>query len=131
MAEINAGSDVDAYCSKCKLVLAHVVIAMRGSKPARVECKTCKGVHAYKATATTKKSTRAKRAATKSANDYEAMMEGRDISQAIKYRASQSFEEHDIMDHKTFGIGLVMRMLDDKKLEVMFQTGTKVLVHSR
>ena len=50
-----AGQDIDAYCTKCKLVLAHVIIALRGTRPAKVECKTCKSIHAYRKEAPGKK----------------------------------------------------------------------------
>ena len=36
MAVLKTGGDVDAYCSKCKLVLAHVVTAMEGQPEVRV-----------------------------------------------------------------------------------------------
>ena len=58
-------------------------------------------------------------------------MEGRDISNAVKYKLSQAFTVDEVLDHKTFGLGLVMRLLSDNKIEVTFQTGSKVLVHSR
>ena len=134
-----AGDDVDSYCSKCKLVLAHVVIAVkstaRGTRPAKVECKTCKAVHAYKKEAPTprKGGRRATGKTDEAARraEYERLMEGRDISMAAKYKLSQSFTEEDVMDHKTFGVGLVIRVLSDKKIEVRFPTATKILVHDR
>jgi hypothetical protein len=44
---------------------------------------------------------------------------------------SDRFREDDVIDHKSFGIGVVARVLSDQKIEVVFQTGTKVLVHER
>ena len=130
----SAGDDIDAYCSKCKLVLAHVIIAMRGTKPARCECKTCNAVHAYKKEAPSPKKTsgaRATRAATARQGEYDRVIEGRDLSQAVKYKISQEFSEEDVLDHAVFGLGVVVRTLSDKKIEVVFQMGTKVLVHAR
>ena len=134
MAEkIEAGADADAYCGKCKLVLAHVIIAMRGKRPARVECKTCNAVHAYKEEAprraARRTTTRDKTAVAMA--EYESLMEGRDMARAVKYKISQPFDLEDVMDHKTFGFGLVMRVLSDQKIEVTFQAGNKILVHGR
>jgi hypothetical protein len=139
-AQPTAGADTDAYCNKCKLVLAHVIIAVkntaRGSRPARVECKTCGAVHAFRAEApgAKKKTTRrssAKSAAAAQQADYEGLMEGRDIAGADKYKMTQIFSEKDVVNHKTFGVGLVMRVLSDDKIEVSFPAALKILVHNR
>ena len=133
-ATVEAGADIDAYCSKCKLLLAHVIIAMRGSRPARVECKTCSSVHTYRDDAPKKRTTRratSRDPAAQALAAYEGVMDGRDISRASKYGAKEVFSLEDVLDHKTFGIGLVTRVLSDKKIEVVFQTGNKILVHSR
>ena len=131
--KLDAGMDTDAYCGKCKLVLAHVIIAMRGARPARVECKTCNAVHAFKEEAPRKATRRAttRDSAGAALAAYEGLMEGRDISRATKYKLSEPFDVDDILDHKTFGLGLVTRLLSDNKIEVTFQTGSKVLVHAR
>lgn len=133
-ATLEAGSDVDAYCTKCKWVLAHVIIAMRGSKPARVECKTCDSVHAFRTEAPTRRATRrgtAKNEEAAKMAHYEQIMSGRDISDALKYKLAAEFTEEQVMNHKTFGVGLVTRIMSDNKIEVLFQAGTKVLVHKR
>lgn len=43
-----AGGEVDAYCTRCKLDLAHRVIAMVGETVKKVECKTCGSHHLYR-----------------------------------------------------------------------------------
>src|SRR5271169_1982132 len=43
-----AGGEVDALCGKCKLVLAHTVLAMVGKTIARVRCNTCGTDHAFR-----------------------------------------------------------------------------------
>lgn len=129
-----AGADIDAYCSRCKLVLAHVIIALRGSRPAKVECKTCKGVHAYREEAPSPRSVRrstARDSAAASQAAYDSMLAGKDISRAAKYRANETFDLEDVLDHKSFGIGVVTRVLADNKIEVAFANGPKVLVHGR
>src|SRR5436190_4368870 len=42
------GGNIDSWCGKCKLVLAHTIEAMVGDKPARVHCNTCGSQHSYK-----------------------------------------------------------------------------------
>lgn len=131
---LQAGADTDAYCNRCKLVLAHVIIAMRGSRPARVECKTCGAAHAYKSDKPAKRTTR--RATTKSSEvvtqaEYDTLMAGRDVSRAIRYKPAHEFDLDDVVDHRTFGLGLVTKVISGGKIEVAFQNGSKVLVHAR
>src|SRR5438876_4707928 len=47
-AMLKPGGNVDSWCGKCKLVLAHTIEAMVGDKPVRVHCNTCKSQHSYK-----------------------------------------------------------------------------------
>lgn len=148
MAAHKTGGDVDSYCNKCKLVLAHVIIAMDGTRVVRVECKTCRAVHGYRKSAesssrgsrTAGSSTTTRRAATKSTTgraaaisqaDYDKVIRGQDLSRAQRYRATINFAEGDVVDHMNFGLGMVMRLMGDSKMEVLFPTGVKVLVHSR
>ena len=42
------GGEVDAFCTRCRLTLAHTILAMVGTKLARVRCNTCNGDHAYR-----------------------------------------------------------------------------------
>lgn len=42
------GGEIDAYCTKCRLDLAHRIIAMVGDAVKKVECKTCGSHHLYR-----------------------------------------------------------------------------------
>lgn len=142
---LKTGSDTDAYCSKCDLDLAHVIVAMVGDRPVRVQCKTCRSTHAYRGKKavdgpSAKKSAGAKTGATKRvnaraaanrANEYEAAMDGKDLSRAKRYKPATAFEVDDVIDHPTFRFGVVTRLLSDAKIEVVFDSGVKTLVHAR
>ncbi|MBW1799769.1 MAG: hypothetical protein JRJ85_03470, partial [Deltaproteobacteria bacterium] len=41
--------DIVAYCTSCKMDLAHVIVALDGEKVKKVLCKTCNKEHVYKA----------------------------------------------------------------------------------
>jgi len=45
---LKPGSEVDAWCTKCRMDLLHRIIAMNGPKIVRVECRTCNGHHNYR-----------------------------------------------------------------------------------
>ncbi len=139
MVGLVAGKDVDSYCGKCKMTLAHVIIAMKETKIARVQCKTCHGLHAYRGDPSLKATKSASRRRVKSklskpqltADQFEIVMHNRDIARARKYRITETFTDTDVIDHKRFGLGAVLRCLQDSKIEVLFRDGTKLLVHSR
>ena len=45
---VKVGGEVDAFCTKCQLTLAHTVHAVVAGRPVKVECNTCHGVHRYR-----------------------------------------------------------------------------------
>lgn len=127
-----AGTETDAYCTKCKLILNHIIVAMNGRRIARVQCLTCEGVHAYRANPPgTRKKTTSRRSEPTVTETYDKVMAGRDIADAKAYRLESHFDEGDVMNHPKFGLGLVARVLADAKVEVVFEDGMKVLVHDR
>jgi hypothetical protein len=131
------GSDIDAFCSKCDLDLAHVIVAMVGDRPVRVQCKTCRSTHAYRGKKSVdgpaKRATKAKGASTRapSRGDYDRAIEGKDLSRAKRYKPATAFDADDVIDHPTFRFGVVTRLLSDGKIEVVFESGVKTLVHAR
>lgn len=135
MATLKVGGDVDTPCSRCNLTLAHVIVAMNGTRPVRVLCKTCKTEHAFRSTdkkaKAARKSPGESRRVTATANDYDKMMTGKDLSRAKRYEPKVAFAEGEVVDHKVFGLGLVTRVLTDGKIEVLFKVGPKVLLHAR
>lgn len=46
---VAVGRDIDAHCSRCRLDLAHTIIAMVGEKVVQARCNTCGAVHRFKA----------------------------------------------------------------------------------
>ena len=46
---MRVGDYIDAYCSHCKNVLDHSVVALEGDKVSRVRCRTCDYEHSYRA----------------------------------------------------------------------------------
>jgi hypothetical protein len=46
--KLKPADEIDAYCTRCKLDLAHRIIALDGDKPHKVECLTCRSAHLYR-----------------------------------------------------------------------------------
>ena len=139
-AKIKPGSTVDSWCTKCKLVLAHTVEAMVESKITRVHCNTCRGQHAYRASApgsTKAGSSGTKRPSTKAVDavpkrsEYETLLRGRTADKARAYATSERFAPGELINHSSFGLGVVTGERDSVKIDVVFPDGPKVLLHGR
>jgi hypothetical protein len=142
--KIKAGSTVDGWCTKCKLVLAHTVEAMADGKITRVHCNTCRGQHAHRAGAPATRGAAgaspargAKGAARKTPDkppkrsEYETLLRGRTGATARTYATSQRFAPGELIRHATFGLGVVTGERDSVKIDVHFADGPKVLMHGR
>jgi hypothetical protein len=134
MTKIAVGSDVEAYCTKCRMVLAHAVIAMQGAKPRRVRCNTCSGEHNYRATkpvtkAASKKGEKATKSTTKKTRQsWEEVMQEASAKPHKKYSMAGSFGEGDWIEHATFGLGCVQSFVPPNKITVRFADSTRMLV---
>ncbi len=134
------GGEVDAYCTKCKMLLGHTIVAMVETKIARVRCNTCMGEHAYRASvpgtkraaktdaAAKKPRATATRAKKPEALPFETLFEGRDLSAARRYSPKERFAEDEVIEHPTFGLGLVQAVREDK-IDAVFKQGPKTLIH--
>ncbi len=133
------GKDIDSWCTRCKMVLAHTVEAVVKGRITRVHCNTCGGQHAYRShppgggSERRPRQTRAAgaRPAAKAVRDYASLLRGRDPSTARPYALTERFKDGDLIRHPTFGLGVVTLLKDANKIEVMFPDGSKTLIHRR
>lgn len=135
--EHKPGGEVDAMCTKCEMVLAHTIIAMVGTKVKRVKCNTCQGEHVYRGiqAATPKKPSAKKLSAKADAKEkivvgFLERVAARDPSSAKMYSPRTQFAVDDLMNHPTFGLGIVSAVRADK-VDVAFKADIKTLVHGR
>jgi hypothetical protein len=134
MVKIAVGADIEAYCTKCKAVLAHTVVAMEGPKARRVKCNTCSGEHNYRASkpiakAPSKKGAKtAKTSVRKTRQSWEEVMQEALAKPHKKYSMSGSFGEGDWIEHNTFGLGCVQTFVPPNKITVRFADATRMLI---
>ena len=137
MIDTIAGSDVDAYCTKCKMVLAHVVVVMDGAKPRRVKCHTCDNEHNYRAekpvakTAAKNEKPAKKPSTRKTRQSWEETMKEAASKPHKKYAMSGNFNEGDWIEHAKFGLGCVQVVVPPNKITVRFADSTKLLVYNQ
>jgi formylmethanofuran dehydrogenase subunit B len=122
-------------CTKCEMELNHVVVAHdAGGIVERVKCLTCGSEHKYrpdKKRAT--KKTSKKSISTQEVDltkTFEKLAEKFKEKKPLPYSMSGSFKNDDVIDHKTFGMGIVISASHDK-MEVAFSDGPRILACNR
>lgn len=131
------GNVVQAFCSKCNMLVAHSIGKLSGTRISQVECSTCKDNHAFRksppkspgATQEARKAAAVQRGITAAAANFDTLMHEADMSKAMPYGFAATFHLNDIIDHKAFGLGRVIRTLSGNKIEVVFKQSSKILVH--
>lgn len=137
METFNVGSNIDSWCTKCKLILAHTIEAVADGAIKRVQCNTCRGKHQFKGEMPGEKkvrpalkNARAPKSRSK-ASDLARLLRGKDMENATPYNTRSHFSKGDVIDHATFGKGVVVEDRDMQKIEVLFESGPKILIHAR
>lgn len=109
----------------------HTIVALVDGRPGRVECNTCKGIHNYRQP-TVKKSAAAPRKRVTRKVDPDLVLWA-ELSldskkgNAVTYSLQGVFKPEQIINHPTFGLGKVVRLVPPNKVEILFQDGCKLL----
>ena len=138
------GKNIDDFCTRCGLTLAHVVLyevkeAVRG-----VKCATCGSEHRYRGAKPEKqRHTTATRGAARVAPGTPRPVRSTDArlwerrntaaapdAIARDYRVTERYEKADMIVHPQFGRGFVETISADS-MEVLFREGRKALVMNR
>ncbi|MBN2497920.1 MAG: hypothetical protein JXR96_25220 [Deltaproteobacteria bacterium] len=138
--KLRAGGEIDAWCTRCKLMLTHVILAMQAGEPVRVMCKTCKSQHRYRAGppgSPTGHSPRKRSATWAEAPEprphkaWQEAVRDKNLSNPIPYSPKSTFETGQVLMHGKFGTGIVMGVKPGGKIIVVFEDDTRLLVHAR
>jgi hypothetical protein len=149
------GGEIDAYCTKCKLDLNHRIIAMAEGVVKKVECLTCRSHHLYRRPKTERdaaharmekraedrkvasgnggggtkaaRAERAERLTREQTSNWEHAIAGQGPSSFKPYRISLSYAAGDLIRHPKFGDGVVQRIIDQGKVEILFKDGPRTM----
>jgi hypothetical protein len=155
---IKPGTEVDSWCTKCRMDLLHRIIAVHNGRIIRVECRTCGGHHNYRRpkAAGAEPRTQAERETSSSSTErprqsgaapsprraaaveaerqrevsWQKAVLGQPVTSFKAYRASQTFSLGDLIRHGKFGDGYIVRVIDRQKVEVMFKDGPRMLAQA-
>jgi hypothetical protein len=122
-------------CSTCEQIVAR--FAGAGIRPLRVaiKCRRCGAVHRHHASPTSPppKAKRSAKAAAALAHEvtYERLLAVTAGRKSRPYSVSGIFRPNDVIEHPTFGVGVVTHLIAGDKIQVVFKNGDKLLVCRR
>jgi hypothetical protein len=130
------GSDVEAYCPKCKGDTTHVVISKYEDEIRRVQCNPCGDVHSFRKPRgdvedDVPEPIAAKKRAMMKKLTFEEFFAKHSDKNAKPYEFREHYHENVIVTHPKFGKGFISEILSDSKAEVTFKDSRRVLVHNR
>jgi hypothetical protein len=130
------GSDVEAYCPKCKGDTTHVVISKYEDEIRRVQCNPCGDVHSYRKPRgdvedDVPEPIAAKKRAMMKKQTFDEFFAKHSDKNAKPYEFREHYHENIIVTHPKFGTGFISEILSDSKVEVTFRDSRRVLVHNR
>lgn len=106
------GERTDKFCAVCGEERGHIVTSVtKRGQISRVTCSKCDTVSTFQLASRTPP-----RPSIKTASPYD---------RTLTYRPGQS------MTHEMFGIGEVTRLIEPRKMEVLFQDRLRRLIHSQ
>ncbi len=121
--------EVIHYCTRCKLDLNHRVIRVDDGVPKRVLCLTCQSDRVYRPKGTPARRSAAGRAA--SAREaleaqWREKLHGY-AANAKPYSMEVPFKLDEILNHKTFGLGLSTEFVPPDKMKIFFEDGMRLM----
>jgi hypothetical protein len=142
------GSPIEAYCTECKSDTDHRVLEVDGKLVRAVRCEKCsnEGIlraprdktkaalidYAKRSSAPPppRKNTRSKKVVPPE-ETFRELTEHLELDTATTYNIKKPLAEGDLIDHPSFGVGLVTMVTDLHKAKVFFETGERVMVCNR
>ena len=130
------GSDVEAYCPKCKGDTTHVVISKYEDEIRRVQCNPCGDVHSFRKPRgdvedDVPEPIAAKKRAMMKKVSWEEFFHKHGEKGGKPYEFREHYHDNMIVTHPKFGRGFVSEVLSDSKVEITFKDARRVLVHNR
>jgi hypothetical protein len=133
MPTYRVAGEVDAFCTRCKLNLAHTIVAMVASKIARVRCNTCGGEHAFRTEDSSRRSAVAsaqRPTGQRTVLSFADRLAASNPAEATPYNPKLAYTLDQLISHPTFGLGIVTALREDK-MDVAFKAIEKTLIQRR
>ena len=129
------GSEIEAFCPKCKADTTHVIVSKYEDEIRRVQCNPCGDVHAFRKPRgevedEPPEPIAAKKRAAKVKPTWDQVM-AKNKKPPRLYVVAEAYRDNEVLSHPKFGTGFVSEVIGLDKIEVTFQTEKRVLIHNR
>lgn len=131
MQEKNSeGRSIDSYCGKCRQSSDHTIMKMEEETITKVRCKTCGGTHKFRSPEEEAKirKPRIRRDTGENATAEMVWQAGLEKAKGKEreYSMTEQYRIGDIVNHRTFGKGVVLRLYINK-CGMLFKDGEKLM----
>jgi hypothetical protein len=107
-----------------------VIVALVAGSVVQVECKECGARHRPRGASVAKATRKTSRSASRTQPLGPAVEP--DLTRPVRpYQTSDTYSVGDRIDHKSFGAGVIERVMGPSKVQVFFSAGQKMLLHGR
>jgi Zn ribbon nucleic-acid-binding protein len=132
----DVGSDVEAYCPKCKTDTTHVVISKYEDEIRRVQCNPCGDVHSYRKPRgevedDVPEPVAARKRALMKKPTWDEFFAKHNAKKVKPYEFREPYNENAMVEHPKFGVGYVSEVVSNSKVEITFKDARRILVHNR
>jgi hypothetical protein len=126
--KITAGQNTDSYCGKCKVSREHTIMTMDGETAAKVRCTICGSMHKYKnpLDALKVRKPRSKKDDPAAAEVLWATGLAEAKGKERVYDMTSKYRIGDIVNHHTFGKGVVMKV-HCNKCDMLFKDKERLM----
>ncbi len=136
------GKEIAALCTKCKLLLTHVVVSELDNVVSKVQCRTCGSVHKMRSAGKSRKPSGSSAAGVRKTGlkavpqktapellrQWEMKRGGLSAdAEILEYRIDSVYRSGDVIMHAKFDLGFVQRVISEARIEVLFRGSLKLM----
>ena len=126
---LSPGDKIEARCTKCRKNSKHLVVSLQDGNPEQVQCRVCDRQHKYRPPTKVRKVSMKSVVEQKIADQkkWKKISAAAEVNKAKPYSMTESYKSDTLIDHPTFGVGIVQRVIGSQKMEILFAEGIKTM----
>lgn len=124
----DVGGETTALCTKCKIETEHTIASKVGEKIGKVRCRACGSAHRYLRAGAPPAPSIRRSPKLGPEEIWNRCMQNASEKKKTVYTLSGAYKLDDVIDHGSFGLGVVTLLFAKDKMQVTFKEGEKMLV---
>lgn len=127
--KLSSTDQIEARCTKCRQNTNHIIVAMLDDKPVKVQCNSCLRQHKYRPPTGTNKAETRNVSGYRTADQKKWELRCANSSGEVvkNYSMDVAYKTDTLVNHPAFGCGVVQQMAGVRKVEILFESGTKLM----